>query len=282
MQINLRKAMFVLPNLFTVSSIFLGFYSMTLAAGDATPEQLYRAALAIFFAIFFDMFDGRVARMTRTQSDFGVQLDSLADVISFGAAPALLVYKWALAPMGFLGLFLSFSFAACGALRLARFNVLAARGDKASHRFFTGLPIPLAAGALVSVIIAHYRHFGAPTEPATHVPIAIGVALLSFLMVSTVRYRTFKETRLTPRSFATFGFVLAAGVVIGLATRASFVLLVYAGAYILMGLVESIFFRHTIEKSALPASVQREIESDEALEPDDDDLETKDEGDEYI
>jgi len=282
MQINLRKAMFVLPNLFTVSSIFLGFYSMTLAAGDATPEQLYRAALAIFFAIFFDMFDGRVARMTRTQSDFGVQLDSLADVISFGAAPALLVYKWALAPMGFLGLFLSFSFAACGALRLARFNVLAARGDKASHRFFTGLPIPLAAGALVSVVIAHYRHFGAPTDPSTHVPIAVGVALLSFLMVSTVRYRTFKETRLTPRSFATFGFVLAAGVVIGLATRASFVLLVYAGAYILMGLVESIFFRHTIEKSALPASVQREIESDEALEPDDDDLETKDEGDEYI
>jgi CDP-diacylglycerol--serine O-phosphatidyltransferase len=282
MQINLRKAMFVLPNLFTVSSIFLGFYSMTLAAGDATPEQLYRAALAIFFAIFFDMFDGRVARMTRTQSDFGVQLDSLADVISFGAAPALLVYKWALAPMGFLGLFLSFSFAACGALRLARFNVLAARGDKASHRFFTGLPIPLAAGALVSVVIAHYRHFGAPTDPSTHVPIAVGVALLSFLMVSTVRYRTFKETRLTPRSFATFGFVLAAGVVIGLATRASFVLLVYAGAYILLGLVESIFFRHTIERSSLPASVQREIDSDEALEPDDDDLEAKDEEDEYI
>jgi CDP-diacylglycerol--serine O-phosphatidyltransferase len=282
MQINLRKAMFVLPNLFTVSSIFLGFYSMTLASGDASPEQLYRAALAIFFAIFFDMFDGRVARMTRTQSDFGVQLDSLADVISFGAAPALLVYKWALAPMGFMGLFLSFSFAACGALRLARFNVLAARGDKASHRFFTGLPIPLAAGALVSVVIAHYRHYGAPTDPTTHVPIAIGVGLLSFLMVSTVRYRTFKETRLTPRSFATFGFVLAAGVVIGLATRASFVLLVYAGAYIVLGLVESIFFRHAIEKSALPASVRREIESDEALEPDDDDLEPKDEGDEYI
>ncbi len=280
MQINLRKAMFVLPNLFTVSSIFLGFYSMTLASGDATPEQLYRAALAIFFAIFFDMFDGRVARMTRTQSDFGVQLDSLADVISFGAAPALLVYKWALAPMGFMGLFLSFAFAACGALRLARFNVLAARGDKASHRFFTGLPIPLAAGALVSVVIAHYRHYGAPTDPTTHVPIAIGVTLLSFLMVSTVRYRTFKDTHLTVRSVVTFGFVLAAAVVIGLVTRASFVLLVFAGAYILMGLVESIFFRHTIEKSSLPPAVQREIESDEALEPDDDDLETKDEGDE--
>jgi CDP-diacylglycerol--serine O-phosphatidyltransferase len=282
MQINLRKAMFVLPNLFTVSSIFLGFYSMTLSAGDATPEQLYRAALAIFFAIFFDMFDGRVARMTRTQSDFGVQLDSLADVVSFGAAPALLVYKWALAPMGFLGLFLSFSFAACGALRLARFNVLAARGDKASHRFFVGLPIPLAAGALVSVVIAHYRQYGAPTAPSMQIPIAVGVGLLAFLMVSTVRYRTFKDTRLSPRSLATFVFVLGAAIAIGLATRASFVLLVFAGAYILMGLVESIFFRHTVERSALPASVQREIESDEALEPDDDDLEAKDEGDEYI
>ena len=282
MQINLRKAMFVLPNLFTVSSIFLGFYSMTLSAGDATPEQLYRAALAIFFAIFFDMFDGRVARMTRTQSDFGVQLDSLADVVSFGAAPALLVYKWALAPMGFLGLFLSFSFAACGALRLARFNVLAARGDKASHRFFVGLPIPLAAGALVSVVIAHYRQYGSATAPSTHVPIAVGVGLLAFLMVSTVRYRTFKDVKLNPRSVATFAFVLAASVVLGILTQASVVLLVGAAAYILMGMVESIFFRHRIEAAALPAEVRAELEKDEALEPDDDDLEAKDEGDEYI
>ncbi|HET8724693.1 MAG TPA: CDP-diacylglycerol--serine O-phosphatidyltransferase [Anaeromyxobacteraceae bacterium] len=282
MQINLRKAMFVLPNLFTVSSIFLGFYSMTLSAGDATPAQLYRAALAIFFAIFFDMFDGRVARMTRTQSDFGVQLDSLADVVSFGAAPALLVYKWALAPMGFIGLFLSFSFAACGALRLARFNVLAARGDKASHRFFVGLPIPLAAGALVSVVIAHYRQYGAATDPSTHVPIAIGVGLLAFLMVSTVRYRTFKDVKLSPRSVGTFAFVLAAAVVLGVLTQASVVLLVGAAAYILMGMVESVFFRHRIEAASLPASVRAELEKDEALEPDDDDLEAKDEGDEYI
>ncbi|MEI7704463.1 MAG: CDP-diacylglycerol--serine O-phosphatidyltransferase [Deltaproteobacteria bacterium] len=282
MQINLRKAMFVLPNLFTVSSIFLGFYSMTLSAADDTPVELYRAALAIFFAIFFDMFDGRVARMTRTQSDFGVQLDSLADVVSFGAAPALLVYKWALAPMGFLGLFISFSFAACGALRLARFNVLAARGDKASHRYFVGLPIPLAAGALVSVVIVHYRTFGTLTAPTTHVPIAIGVAFLAFLMVSTVRYRTFKDVRLGPKSLAIFAFLVAAAVVVGFATRPAFVLLVFAGAYILMGLVESIFFRQAIKRSDLPPAVQREIDADEALEADDDDIEAKDEGDEYI
>jgi len=284
MQINLRKAMFVLPNLFTVSSIFLGFYSLTLSAGEPTPEQLYRSALAVFFAIFFDMFDGRVARMTKTQSDFGMQLDSLADVISFGAAPALLVYKWALAPLGFLGFFLSFAFAACGALRLARFNVLAARGDKTSHRFFVGLPIPLAAGSIVSLVIAHFRQFGSGTDAATQVPIAVVVALLSFLMVSTVRYRTFKDVHLSPRSLAIFGFAVAAGVAVGIATRASFVLVVYMGAYILMGIAESVFFRRRVARDALPAAVRREIESDEALEPDDDDVEeeAKTEVDEYF
>ncbi len=98
-----------------------------------------------------------MARLTKTQSDFGMQLDSLADVVSFGAAPALLVYKWALAPLGFLGLFISFAFAACGALRLARFNVLAMRNPHGGGgNFFVGLPIPLAAGVLVSMMIAHY------------------------------------------------------------------------------------------------------------------------------
>jgi CDP-diacylglycerol--serine O-phosphatidyltransferase len=283
MQINLRKAMFVLPNLFTVSSIFLGFYAMTLCAGDASPAQLYQAALAIFFAIFFDMFDGRVARMTRTQSDFGVELDSLADVVSFGAAPALLVYKWALAPLGLAGLFLSFAFAACGALRLARFNVLAHRGDKSSHRFFVGLPIPLAAGTIVSLVIAHYKAFGSAADPATRVPIAAVVALLAFLMVSTVRYRTFKDVHFSPKSLALFAFLCLAGLAVGIATRASFVLVVYMGAYIVLGLAESVFFRSRhLEAAQLPPRVRAEIEADEALEADDEDVEGKDEGDEYI
>ncbi len=283
MQINLRKAMFVLPNLFTVSSILLGFYAMTLCAGDPSPEQLNRAALAIFFAIFFDAFDGRVARMTRTQSEFGVELDSLADVISFGAAPALLVFKWALAPLGFAGFFVSFAFAACGALRLARFNVLAHRGDKASHRFFVGLPIPLAAGCIVSLVIAHYRAYGSVTDPTTRVPVAVVVALLAFLMVSTVRYRTFKDVHLSPRSLAVFGFLSLAGLAVGIATRASFVLVVYMAAYIAMGLAESVFFRRRqLEPEKLPPSVRTELAADEALEADDEDVEAKDEGDEYI
>jgi CDP-diacylglycerol--serine O-phosphatidyltransferase len=283
-QINLRKAMFVLPNLFTCSSIFLGFYAMTLCAGEASPAQLNQAALAIFFAIFFDAFDGRVARMTRTQSDFGVELDSLADVISFGAAPALLSYKWALAPLGFFGFFLSFAFAACGALRLARFNVLAHRGEKGSSRFFVGLPIPLAAGTIVSLVIAHYRAYGSVTEESTRLEIAAVVALLSFLMVSTIRYRTFKDVHLSTKSLAVFGFLCVAGLAVGIATRASFVMVVYMGAYIAMGLAEWVLShgRPAPAVAQLPPAMRAEIEADPALEPDDDDVAAKDEGDEYI
>jgi CDP-diacylglycerol--serine O-phosphatidyltransferase len=284
-QINLRKAMFVLPNLFTVSSIFLGFYALVLCAGDATPQQLYQAALAIFFAQFFDAFDGRVARMTKTQSDFGVQLDSLADVVSFGAAPALLVYKWALAPLGFAGLFVSFSFAACGALRLARFNVLAHRGDKGSSRFFVGLPIPLAAGTIVALVIAHYRQFGSTTDPATRVPIALVVVLLSFLMVSTIRYRTFKDLHLSARSLLAFGFVTLGGVAVGIATRASFVLVVYMAAYVAMGIAEAFIARARPQRDekTLPPAVRAELAEDEALEPDEEDVEAdKPAQDEYI
>jgi CDP-diacylglycerol---serine O-phosphatidyltransferase len=285
MQINLRKAMFVLPNLFTVSSIFLGFYALTLCAGDATPTQLYQAALAIFFAMFFDAFDGRVARMTKTQSDFGVQLDSLADVMSFGAAPALLVYKWALAPLGFLGLFVSFAFAACGALRLARFNVLAARGDKGSSRFFVGLPIPLAAGAITALVIAHYREFRDATDAATRMPVLIVVVLLSFLMVSTVRYRTFKDVHLSAKSLTVFAVLCVVGLAVGLATRASFVLVVYMAAYIAMGLAESLLekARPALDRGRLPPAVRAELDADEALEPDPEDVEAdKREQDEYI
>src|SRR5713226_1505849 len=110
---DLRKLMFVLPNLFTVSSIFCGVYSIMLSAGEATADN------------FFHAFDGRVARMTKTQSEFGVELDSLADVITFGVAPAILVYKWALYELGFLGIAIAGIYAACGAIRLARFNVTA-------------------------------------------------------------------------------------------------------------------------------------------------------------
>jgi len=240
---KLRKLMFVLPNLFTVTSIFCGFYALTLCAGEAGPVQLYQAALAIFFAMFFDGFDGRVARLTKTQSDFGVQLDSLADVVSFGAAPSLLVYKWALEPLGFLGLFIAFSFAACGALRLARFNVLAARNPHGGGgRFFVGLPIPIAAGMLVSVIISHHAaSHGEPLHAAASMPVAVAVAGLALLMVSTVRYRTFKDARPNRKSAAVFMLLVLGGVAIATQYHPAWVLVACCGAYLALGLVESAF-----------------------------------------
>ncbi len=232
--------MFVLPNLFTVSSIFCGVYSITLSAGEPTGDNFYRAAVAIFFGSFFDAFDGRVARLTRTQSEFGVELDSLADVISFGVAPAILVYKWALAGMGILGIIISAIFAACGAIRLARFNVLA-HAETGTQRYFVGLPIPLAAGMLVALVIA-LNSLGAPGETVGLWPIAVLVLVLSFLMVSTIRYRTFKEAGLNARTLLVFLLVIAVGVFVAYRGRPSLVLLVYFSFYILLGIGEELLF----------------------------------------
>ena len=237
-----HKLMFILPNLFTVTSIFCGFYAMTLCAGEAGPVQLYQASVAILFAMFFDGCDGRVARLTKTQSDFGVQLDSLADVVSFGAAPALLVYKWALSGLGFLGVFLSFAFLACGALRLARFNVLAARNPHGGGgAFFVGLPIPVAAGVLVSMVIAHHVARGELPAEDVRGPVMVVVVALSLLMVSTVRYRTFKKLRLSPRAALVFMLIVASGVVIGTQFHPAFILVVFSFAYLIFGLIESAF-----------------------------------------
>ncbi len=265
-----HKLMFILPNLFTVTSIFCGFYAMTLCAGEAGPVQLYQAALAILFAMFFDGCDGRVARLTKTQSDFGVQLDSLADVVSFGAAPALLVYKWALSGLGFLGAFLSFAFLACGALRLARFNVLAARNPHGGGgAFFVGLPIPVAAGVLVSMVIAHHVARGELPAEDVRGPVMVAVVALSLLMVSTVRYRTFKKLRLSGRAALVFMLIAASGVVIGTQFHPAFILVVFSFAYLIFGLIESAFLvrNHLVARKvgggAMAAAVLEEDESEE-------------------
>jgi len=274
---DLRKLMIVLPSLFTVSSIFCGVYSIMLSSGETTGDNFYRAAVAIFFGNFFDAFDGRVARMTKTQSDFGVELDSLADVITFGVAPAILVYKWALYGLGFAGIVIAGVYAACGAIRLARFNVLA-HAEEGVQRFFVGLPIPLAAGMLVSLVIALQRQ-RSPVDAFAPWPIAVLVLVLAFLMVSTIRYRTFKDAGLNPRTLLIFMLVLALGVVVAYRGRPSLVLLVYFSVYILLGLGEELFFgrrrraaaRERAAKAGEPAS---DSESDEPLLPaeEDDDV----------
>jgi CDP-diacylglycerol--serine O-phosphatidyltransferase len=268
---NLRKLMFVLPNLFTVSSIFCGVYSITLSAGEPTGDNFYRAAVAIFFGSFFDAFDGRVARLTRTQSDFGVELDSLADVISFGVAPAILVYKWALAGMGIAGFIIASIYAACGAIRLARFNV-SAHVETGIQRYFVGLPIPLAAGVLVSLVIA-LTNLGAVSDPVGPWPIATVVLVLSFLMVSTIRYRTFKEAGLNARTLLIFLGVIAVGVVVAIRGRPSLVLLVYFSFYILLGLAEELFYGRRRRRAARAAAAAAAAEVDEPLLPAEEDEE---------
>src|SRR5215813_498196 len=266
---NLRKLMFVLPNLFTVSSIFCGVYSITLAAGESTGDNFYRAAVAIFFGSFFDAFDGRVARLTRTQSEFGVELDSLADVVTFGVAPAILVFKWALAGMGLFGIVICSIYAACGAIRLARFNVLA-HAESGTQRFFIGLPIPLAAGMLVALVIA-LNNLEAPVAEAVGLwPIAALVLVLAFLMVSTIRYRTFKEAGLNGKTLLVFLLVTALGVAVAIRGRPSLVLLVYFSVYILLGLAEEALFgrrRRAAARATAAAAAKRPPEPEEPLLP---------------
>lgn len=268
---NLRKLLFVLPNLFTVSSIFCGFYAITLTAGEATGEHLYQAAILIFFATFFDAFDGRVARLTKTQSEFGVQLDSLADVISFGVAPGLLAYKWGLAPLGFAGVLLAFVFPTAGALRLARFNVMATKEEGVS-KFFTGLPIPLAAGMLISLVIAHHKAIG--TEVVHHGWVGVLVVLLGLLMVSNVRYRTFKDVGFSRKSALVFLLVIGAGVVVATQLRASFALVGYFSVYVILGLVEELVsFGRRTRRAVAGGGIVDDDEDDEDLVPAEEDEE---------
>ena len=258
--------MFVLPNLFTVSSIFCGVYSIMLSAGESTGDNFFRAAVAVFFGNFFDAFDGRVARLTKTQSDFGVELDSLADVITFGVAPAILVYKWALYGLGTAGIIISGIYASCGAIRLARFNVLA-HTEAGVQRFFVGLPIPLAAGTLVSLVVALQRG-GVPVSDTVGLwPIAVLVLVLAFLMVSTIRYRTFKTAGLNAKTLLIFLVVIAIGVVIALRGRPSLVLMVYFTCYVVLGILEEALFGRRRRAAARAGAAALPPEPEEPDEP---------------
>ena len=282
---DLKKAMFILPNLFTVSSIFCGFYGAVTAAGATGAEagaDLYRACLAVLFAMVFDSVDGRVARLTRTQSDFGVQMDSLADVISFGAAPALIAWHWGLQSFGTLGLLACFVYTACGAIRLARFNVMAAASHGPSA-WFLGLPIPAAAGLLVAVIIAFIQG-GAPALDGTQRWAPVMMVALGLLMVSNIRFRTFKATRMTRRTFGAIMAVFGMTVLIAVKVRPSFAIVSLMAAYLTLGLVEEVVrqARRLRESGGDAASLDEDEDEDaeeafgEALSEDDDDEELLD------
>jgi CDP-diacylglycerol---serine O-phosphatidyltransferase len=252
-RVNLKKTLFILPNLFTLSSIFCGFQSILWSAGiysePGAPgnEALWQSALAIIFAMFFDMADGRVARLTKTQSQLGVQLDSLADAISFGVAPALLVFRWGLSDLGKPGALIAFLFLACGVIRLARFNVMAAK-DGGASKYSLGIPIPVGASCIVSLVMAQH---GAPDRiaqsPLAQAGVVAGLVLLiSYLMVSTVRFRTYKDlfhNRNTALVFVGSGAFAFAMSWVLLGPSAGWALLAsMTYTYILLHLAESVIF----------------------------------------
>lgn len=222
---SMRKGIYILPNLFTTGSLFAGFYSMVAGInGD------YRtAAIWVFGALVCDGLDGKVARATGTTSKFGVEYDSLADLVAFGVAPGLLMYFWALKPFGRLGWLAAFLFVVCGALRLARFNV---QVETVESKRFVGLPIPAAASTVASTVL-FFHHMGWPSS-FKKLAILVLIYLLAFLMVSSVKYYSFKDPELIKKQ--PFGFlVLAILLLIIIAAEPAIMIFLMFVCYVLSG-----------------------------------------------
>jgi CDP-diacylglycerol--serine O-phosphatidyltransferase len=186
---QIRRGASILPSLFTTGNLFLGFWSIVKTIDGRFAE----ASLMIGGAVILDMLDGRIARLTGTQSEFGAQLDSLADAVSFGVAPALLAYVWALALVPRAGWPAAFLFLVCGVMRLARFNV---QRQVVDARFFVGLPIPAGAAQIAAIVFM----VSEPPAGALQATLVLAlVVVLAFLMVSTFRYRSFKGIDLRRR-----------------------------------------------------------------------------------
>ncbi len=197
-----RRGVYVLPNLLTTASLFAGFYAII----AATKGQWQEAGAAVFVSLILDGLDGKIARLTPATSHFGMEYDSLADLVAFGVAPAVLVHQWALSAYDRLGSIAGFIYVVCGALRLARFNTRAGRDDP---RFFVGLPIPAAAATVAAVVLV-VEHLGLEVAAISELMLIL-LYILSFLMVSTLPYRSLKALDL--RRLRSFNY-LVAGVLI--------------------------------------------------------------------
>ena len=243
-RLDLNKTLFVLPNLVTLAAVFCGFNAILIVATDnPTVDDFYRAAVLLTFAMLFDLLDGRIARLTKTQSAFGLQLDSLADIISFGLAPALLVYKWVLFRHPVPGLICAFLFVACAAVRLARFNVLtggSGSGPVKPGKYIIGLPTPPASGILISLLLANHAVGGALGAEQYTVAIFVTTVVLGLLMVSNVRFRSFKDLKLNTGTIALVLFTIGSSIFVWRSFKPQFVLVWLLSVYILIGLVETL------------------------------------------
>ena len=224
----MRKGIYILPNLLTVAGLYFGFYSII----NSIKGNFEAAAWAILIAAVFDAMDGWVARLTKTTSRFGVELDSLSDLVSFGVAPAVLIYIWALMSFGRLGWVGAFLFVACGALRLARFNVQMAGSER---KYFTGLPIPGGAGAIATFVIFYADVLGAG-PPKSRI-VLVAVYLVALLMVSTIKFHSIKELNVRDRRPFWMLFV-ALGILAAISLNPPVVLFVINALYIVWALAE--------------------------------------------
>jgi CDP-diacylglycerol--serine O-phosphatidyltransferase len=228
-----KAAMHLIPNLLTTGNLFCGVYAIL----SVFNANYMAAAIAILVAMVFDVLDGKSARLTNSTSHFGLEYDSLSDVVSFGVAPGLLIYSWALSGQGTFGVAVMFAYVAMGAVRLARFNSTVALSD---GKYFTGLAIPAAAGVVASMVVFdhHVAQMKAEVKP---IVVLIVTLALSFLMVSTIKYRSFKDLKFKGRQQVTY---LVWGILTLMMVAAwpqVMVFIIFAG-YALMGPVERMFW----------------------------------------
>ncbi len=254
-----RRGIYILPNLFTTASLFCGFYSIVSSIGG----RYYAAAVAILISCVFDLLDGRIARFTRTTSRFGLEYDSLSDLVAFGVAPAILAYLWALQPYHRLGWLAAFLFVATCALRLARFNSQAYYFD---GRYFNGLPCPSAAAFVATSVFFHQALTGMSTGTYQHPSILVMVYVLSYLMVSTIRYHTFKSSEIFQKK--PFHMLVAAVLLIMvIAMEPHVTLFILTATYVISGPVFFVVFyrRQRAEKlqAEKDSTVLRELHGHE-------------------
>ena len=283
---GVKKGLYVIPSVFTAGNILMGFFALIeslrgfqlVGLGGENNLGLARGyfdygAAAIGLAVVFDMLDGRIARMTKTTTEIGVQLDSLADVVTFGLAPAVLAYAWGYgssfsegSDLYNLAFFISFMYLMCGTFRLARFNVQASRPRilaegtiKVDKKSFVGLPIPAAGGLIAATV--HFapvplKHYGQQRAELYSGLLMVLVGLLSVLMASTLRFSSFKAVGTRSRSTRTI--ILVVGIVLLIVLYSRYVLLAIALSYILYGLISRLVapFRRRPELSAAKVSTK--------------------------
>ena len=265
---GMRRGVYLLPNLCTSASLFFGFYSVV----KSLSGQFERAAWAILLAGIFDIVDGRLARLAKAESEFGIEYDSLTDLASFGLAPGILMYVWCLREMGKIGWLAAFLYFACGALRLARFNV---QHDTVERDAFQGLPIPAAAYVIATYVIFHNYLYVLPPDS---VFVALTMMLLALLMVSSLRYRSAKIIDLAKRN----SFFVLVLVVIGIflvAIKPEITMFLLTLAYVVSGLVEEAITlratRHFVRKIRGRGTADTKVEN---LRPAEEDKKVKPSG----